>query len=94
MLLSDAGHYRDAHSLHLSTLLWSRFADRVGENRVKSLRSKRRIAPARRTGVGGAVGPLPVRGWGFLYAAGPAPCSQVVLRCGQRPGPNGRHQLL
>ncbi len=39
-----------------STLPWSQNADRVGVNRVKSLRSKRRIARAPAEAVGG-VGP-------------------------------------
>ncbi len=48
---------RDRHSRGLSAPLWSRYAYRVGVNRVKSLRSKRRIARVRDGGRGGAVGP-------------------------------------
>ncbi len=36
-----------------STLIWSRYADRVGVNRVKSLESKSQIARARWEGLGG-----------------------------------------
>ena len=48
---------RDRPSRELSAPLWSRYADRVGENRVKSLRSKRRIARAPAGGLGGRPPP-------------------------------------
>ena len=48
---------RDRPSRGLSAPLWSRYADRVGENRVKSLRSKRRIARAAAEAVGGPTSP-------------------------------------
>ena len=56
-MLLDTGHYRNGHFSRLSTRLWSRFADRVGENRVKRLRSKRRIARTDVTGLEGTPHP-------------------------------------
>ncbi len=60
---------RDRPSRGLSAPLWSRFADRVGVNRVKSLRSKRGIARVRERWCGGGTPPpaRPVCERGFFF---------------------------
>ena len=50
---------RDRHSRGLSAPIWSRYGDRVGVNRVKSLRSKRPIARVRERWCGGHPTPGP-----------------------------------